>query len=138
MRFTEKQLKERVAAGTLRGYTFMSPKPTKVLKQLLKAMEKVPVGIVFIQEQLLAAGITHIQEFRFSEDRKYRFDFAIVDKKIAIEYEGLMSKKSRHTTISGYTKDAEKYNLAQSMGWKVYRYTAKNYKDFQRDLKTMI
>ena len=52
----------------------------------------------------------------------------------AWEYEGIMSEKSRHTNILGYSKDAEKYNLAQSLGWKVFRYTAINILDLRIDL----
>jgi len=45
-----------------------------------------------------------------------------------------MSEKSRHTSISGYTKDTEKYNLAGSCGWQVRRFTALNYKDLLTEL----
>ena len=69
------------------------------------------------------------EEFRFHNQRKFRFDFALPDLKVAFEYEGIMRGKSRHTTITGYTKDCEKYNLAALEGWKVYRYTALNYMD---------
>jgi hypothetical protein len=47
--------------------------------------------------------------------------------KIAVEYEGLMSRKSRHTTIKGYNADTDKYNRAQILGWRVVRVTALNY-----------
>lgn len=79
-----------------------------------------------------------VEELEFSETRKFRFDWAIPDLKLAIEYEGIFSKKSRHTTIQGFTDDCEKYNLAQLLGWKVLRYTAKNYQDFSRDLKKIL
>ena len=54
---------------------------------------------------------------------------------VAIEYEGIFSEKSGHTTLSGYKKDVEKYNLATKLGWKILRYTADNYFDFENDLK---
>ena len=38
-----------------------------------------------------------------------------------------MSKKSRHVTAKGFTGDTEKYNAAQSLDWKVLRYTVLNY-----------
>ena len=56
--------------------------------------------------------------------RLWRFDFAWPDVKVAIEYEGLMSAKSRHTTVSGFSDDCEKYNAAAQLGWAVYRFTA--------------
>ncbi len=67
-----------------------------------------------------------LTEHRFSE-RRFRFDFAIPSKMIAVEYEGLMSEKSGHTTETGYTKDTDKYNLATKLGWQVYRFTILNY-----------
>jgi hypothetical protein len=49
---------------------------------------------------------------------KFRFDWAIPDLKVAIEYEGLMSVKSGQTTVTGYSNDCIKYNLAACLGWK--------------------
>ena len=50
-----------------------------------------------------------------------RVYLAIPGKKIAIEYEGIVADKSRHTNIKGYTEDSNKYNEAQKLGWKVLR-----------------
>lgn len=79
----------------------------------------------------------YVQELQFSNTRKFRFDWAVPSLKIAIEYEGLMSEKSGHTTIHGYTKDCIKYNLAALEGWKVLRYTALNYQEMPTDLKNL-
>lgn len=80
----------------------------------------------------------YITEFRFSDKRRFLFDWAIGSLKIAIEYEGVISEKSRHTTITGYSKDCVKYNLAQKTGWRILRYTALNYLDLETDLIDMI
>lgn len=77
-------------------------------------------------------------EFMFDPERMWRFDFAVPKKKIAWEYEGLNSKKSRHTTKTGFTGDTEKYNEATAQGWRVIRYTALNYKDLIRDLNKLL
>lgn len=82
--------------------------------------------------------IPFVEEYRFSKERKFRFDFAIPEKRIGIEFEGVMSKKSRHTTVSGYSKDSEKYNLAVKEGWRVLRYTILTYKNFIDDLKILL
>ena len=82
-------------------------------------------------------GLELKTEHRFDEVRKWRFDWAIPELMIAVEYEGIFSKKSRHTTAKGFTGDAEKYNKAQQLGWKVYRYTAINYNDLSIDLITI-
>ena len=76
------------------------------------------------------------KEYKFHPTRRWRFDYAILDKKIAIEYEGIVSNKSRHTNIKGYSKDCEKYNQAQLLGWKVLRYTALNVNQVLQDIET--
>ena len=77
------------------------------------------------------------KEYKFS-NRKFRFDFALPEYKIGIEYDGLNSEKSGHTTLTGFTKDTEKLNLAISLGWKVLRYTVLNYQNVLQDIQTII
>jgi hypothetical protein len=97
-----------------------------------------PAGILFIKNHLTVLKIDFVQELVFSTKRKFRFDIAIPEMLLAIEYEGLNSAKSGHTTMSGYTSDCTKYNLAAKEGWTVLRYTMINYKDFTNDLKGFI
>ena len=92
-----------------------------------------PKGLGVIKLHLQMMAINTITEYQFSDGSKCRFDLAIPSEMIAIEYEGLMSAKSRHTTISGYSADCEKYNRAVIDGWKVLRYTAKTYQNFIND-----
>lgn len=73
-------------------------------------------------------------EYKFSENRKFRFDWCIPEDMIAVEYNGIMSRKSRHTTVTGYSRDMTKINLAQSLGWTVYQYTPLNYEEIKNDL----
>lgn len=76
---------------------------------------------------LLNLKIDYVAEHRFHPDRKWRFDFAIPERKIAIEYEGIFSPdndNSRHTHVIGYSTDCEKYNEAALLGWIVLRFTA--------------
>lgn len=73
-------------------------------------------------------------EYRFHGVRRWRFDYAAPDVMVAVEYEGIMSGKSRHTTFTGYSGDSEKYNAAAGLGWKVYRYTALTYENIIDDL----
>lgn len=132
MKWTEADLKRLKAAGTIRDYKDTTPKRDK--KPPVKVPQAKPKPLLFIEQQLAAAGISFVIEHKFHPDRKFRFDIAIPDRMIAIEYEGLMSKKSRHTNVVGYSKDATKYNLALELGWKVYRYTTLNYKEFTIEL----
>lgn len=82
-------------------------------------------------------AVTLEPEYHFHPGRKWRFDWAIPSLKIAIEYEGLMSEKSRHTSVKGFTGDTEKYNAAQASGWKVLRFTALNYRNLFTELNKM-
>lgn len=70
-----------------------------------------------------------IPEYKFHPKRKWRLDYYHPETKQAYEYEGIFQGKSRHTTLTGYTKDTDKYNQATKMGIRVYRFTALNYQD---------
>ncbi len=62
-------------------------------------------------------------EHRFHDVRRFRFDYAWIPQKVALEVEGGVWTKGRHTRGKGFLKDMEKYNLAVSMGWRVFRCT---------------
>jgi len=96
------------------------------------------MSVDLIKLELKSEGIQFVSEYRFDKVRRFRFDIALVAQKIAIEYEGIFAKKSRHTTIKGYTNDCDKYNLAIKNGWRVLRYTAKNYGQAVPDLKEIL
>ncbi len=64
-----------------------------------------------------------VQEYRFHETRKWRFDFAYPDQNLAIEVEGGIWSGGRHTRGKGYEDDCEKYNTAALRGWTVLRFT---------------
>jgi len=78
---------------------------------------------------------TLVLEYKGIPNRRFSFDWAVPSLRLAVEYEGIFGGgKSRHTNVKGYTNDCEKYNLAALNGWTVLRYTAKNYKDIEKDL----
>jgi very-short-patch-repair endonuclease len=64
-----------------------------------------------------------IPEHRFLHGRRFRFDFAWPDQKIALECEGGVWTGGRHTRGKGFLSDMEKYNHAASLGWLVLRCT---------------
>lgn len=113
-------------------------KKTSRPKGKIKIPKSKPEGLQAIERVLKASGVKYVTEHKFMESRKFRFDCAILDKKIAIEYEGIFSEKSRHTGLNGYTNDCNKYNNSVIEGWKVLRYTALNYKNFVEDLKKLL
>lgn len=63
-----------------------------------------------------------VAEHRFCE-RRWRFDYAWLAQKIALEVEGGVWTGGRHTRGAGFVKDMEKYNHAAALGWRVLRCT---------------
>lgn len=71
---------------------------------------------------LKAHGVEATREYRFHPVRKWRFDFAIPSRMIAIECEGGLWTGGRHNTGAGMIADMEKYNEAARLGWFVFRF----------------
>lgn len=71
-----------------------------------------------------------IREHKFHPTRRWRFDFAFVELKLAVEVEGgTMGGKGRHSRGTGYEKDCEKYAEAALLGWFVIRVTTRMVQD---------
>jgi len=68
-------------------------------------------------------GLTVEKEYIFHPTRKWRFDYVIPEHKIAIEVEGGVWTRGRHTRPAGFLGDIEKYNNAALLGWRVFRVT---------------
>jgi very-short-patch-repair endonuclease len=66
-------------------------------------------------------GVEVVKEYRFYPARRWRFDYAIPEHKIAIEVEGGVWTSGRHTRSKGFLGDMEKYNQATLLGWRVFR-----------------
>lgn len=79
--------------------------------------------------QIKVAGLPEpVREYRFWPKRRYRFDFAwpgyrIDDRPVAVEVEGGIYVKGRHTRPSGYENDCRKYSHASILGWVLIRVT---------------
>lgn len=81
-----------------------------------------------ILETMFGPEMIH-DEFRFHPVRRWRFDYAVPEIKLAIEYDGhggfvKAGGVSRHGSIVGMTQDAEKFNSAIACGWRVLKFTA--------------
>jgi len=61
------------------------------------------------------------REVKFHPERQWKFDFAHVASRVAIELEGGVWIRGRHTSPAGFIKDCEKYNAAAMLGWTLYR-----------------
>jgi hypothetical protein len=76
-----------------------------------------------LTKALASSGLpAHVEEHRFHGTRKWRFDFAWPDQKVALEVEGGVFSGGRHVRGAGFKADCEKYNTALRMGWRVLRY----------------
>lgn len=92
-------------------------------------------------------GLEFVSEYKFHPTVGWRFDYANLEHKIAIELEGInFNGKSRHTTEKGYMGDMQKYNQAVILDWRVLRYTPTQYEGFDavyfsncdKDIKMMM
>ena len=63
----------------------------------------------------------HVRQFKFHPTRRWRFDFAWPDRKVAVEIDGLLyDAPGGHQTVRGRLNDCEKYEAALNLGWRVY------------------
>lgn len=64
-----------------------------------------------------------VREYAFAREagRRWRFDWAWPDARVALEIEGGLWTGGRHTIGKGFLQDLEKYNEAQLYGWIVLR-----------------
>jgi very-short-patch-repair endonuclease len=80
------------------------------------------------QLELLGLG-RPATEYRFHPVRKWRFDFAYVPQRIAIEVDGGVFVHGRHSRGVGVENDCEKYAEALVLGWRVLRITPRMIRD---------
>lgn len=60
-----------------------------------------------------------VAEHRFHPARKWRFDFAFVSQKVAVEVQGGIWTRGRHTRGAALKQEWEKLNAAAAMGWRI-------------------
>ena len=65
---------------------------------------------------------TPMKEYQFHPKRRWRFDRAWPSHAVAVEIEGVIYKDGgRHQRVAGFLADAEKYEAALRLGWRVYK-----------------
>ena len=117
----------------------LETKPEK--KTIVKARNDCPeVQKMFwdLKYWCIEKGIRLEKEFKFAQGRRYRADFALPEEKVIIEYQGLNSAKSGHSTLLGYTRDTERIKVANDLGYRVLYYTVLNYMNILQDLEKLI
>ena len=95
------------------------------LRRAIKTGQMVKLKNRFEWQWTFNGGVELDQEFRFHDVRKFRFDYAMPDRKIAIELEGGIWRKQggAHSGGVAANRDCEKYNLAALNGWTIFRLT---------------
>ena len=80
-------------------------------------------------ENLLAKQIANrkipepVREYRVWDQRRWRFDFAWPNYKIAVEVHGGLFISGRHSRGMGQQGDFDKMNVAQLLGWNVFQFS---------------
>ncbi len=95
-------------------------------------------GVDNIEFRLKSLNVEYIKEFLPIVGHQFRSDFYVPSLNLLIEFEGIVSNKSRHTTILGYSKDCEKYNLISLAGYKLLRYTTITVHNLGPDLTALV
>jgi very-short-patch-repair endonuclease len=61
-----------------------------------------------------------VRQYRFHPVRRWRFDYASPDHRVAIEIQGGIWTNGRHSRGSGQVQEFEKMNAAAHLGWRVF------------------
>ena len=69
---------------------------------------------------------TPTPEFRFHPVRKFRWDWAWPEARLALEVEGGVWSGGAHGRGTGIVRDMEKSTLAAEEGWRIIRVTPSN------------
>jgi very-short-patch-repair endonuclease len=69
---------------------------------------------------------TPTPEFRFHPVRKFRWDWAWPEARLALEVEGGVWSGGAHGRGTGIVRDMEKATLAAEEGWRIIRVTPSN------------
>lgn len=72
---------------------------------------------------------TPVAEYRFHPTRKWRFDFAWPEHKVAVELHGGAFVQGAHVRGQHQASDFDKLNQAMLLGWKVLQFNTLHCKD---------
>lgn len=106
-----------------------SPKVRGAANQVRKAQQVTSMhGKVLAQ---LVGFPDPATELLFHPKRKWRFDFAWEEQKLALEIHGGIHSGGRHTRGRGFVEDRAKMNEATLLGWTVLEVTPEHIKSGQ-------
>lgn len=115
-----------IEAGRLLG---KHPKAKDVVNKVKKAQQVDELhGKVLAQ---LVGFPDPATELLFHPKRKWRFDYAWEEQKLALEVHGGIHSGGRHTRGRGFVEDRAKMNEATLLGWTVLEVTPEHIKSGQ-------
>ena len=106
-----------------------NPKAKAVVNKVKKAQQ-----VDTLHQRVLAqlVGLPDpATELLFHPKRKWRFDYAWEEQKLALEVHGGIHSGGRHTRGRGFVEDREKMNEATLLGWTVLEVTPEHIKSGQ-------
>ena len=106
-----------------------SPKVRSAANQVRKAQQ-----VDTLHQRVLAqlVGLPDpATELLFHPKRKWRFDYAWEEQKLALEVHGGIHSGGRHTRGRGFVEDRAKMNEATLLGWTVLEVTPEHIKSGQ-------
>ncbi|WP_411684716.1 hypothetical protein [Aeromonas caviae] len=115
-----------IAASRLLGN---NPKAKAVVNKAKKAQQ-----VDTLHQRVLAQLVGFpdpTTELMFHPKRKWRFDFAWEEQKLALEIHGGIHSGGRHTRGRGFVEDRAKMNEATLLGWTVLEVTPEHIKSGQ-------
>ena len=105
------------------------PKAKRVVEQAKKAQQ-----VDDLHQRVLAQLVGFpdpTTELMFHPKRKWRFDYAWEEQKLALEVHGGIHSGGRHTRGRGFVEDRAKMNEATLLGWTVLEVTPEHIKSGQ-------
>ncbi|MCJ7976756.1 hypothetical protein LOS88_09570 [Aeromonas veronii] len=115
-----------IDAGRLLG---KHPKAKAVVNKVKKAQQ-----VEALHSKVLAQLVGFpdpTTELLFHPKRKWRFDYAWEEQKLALEVHGGIHSGGRHTRGRGFVEDRAKMNEATLLGWTVLEVTPEHIKSGQ-------
>ncbi|MBL0516213.1 hypothetical protein [Aeromonas caviae] len=105
------------------------PKVRSAAKQVRKVQQ-----VTSLHDKVLAQLVGFpdpATELLFHPKRKWRFDYAWEEQKLALEIHGGIHSGGRHTRGRGFVEDRTKMNEATLLGWTVLEVTPEHIKSGQ-------
>lgn len=101
------------------------------VKRLAKTTRKAQLEQRFIEawRRMFPKLPCPVMQHHFHPTRKWRFDFAFIDQRLAVEIDGGSFVGGGHNRGAQQQKDYEKHRAAVKLGWRLLRYNTADMKD---------